>query len=359
MFSLLSPLKPSRNTINFPLVLQKDISEMVSIIVINYNNAPDTMACLRALENQTYKCFKVVLIDNGSFDNSVLEIDDFLKGSRLSMITRFVGLGINRGFAGGNSEGLKYVTSPYVALLNSDTVPDREWLGSLVTSIETHPDTGICASKLIVRDTEIIDSAGDGFSDALKGFKMGEGQSSSNFNNQEYIFGACAGAALYRRKMLEEIGFFDENFFLIHEDTDLNFRAQLAGWKVLYVPNAIVHHKVRSSIGVMSDLAIYHSLRNKELVRIKNIPSGIFLRCLPEIILEELLEFFYFAIKHNRFPLFVKAKKDAIKMFPRMWKKRKIIMKTIQVDNRYLLGLMTPIWQKDFFKTKLKKFLYG
>ena len=85
--------------------------------------------------------------------------------------------------------------------------------------------------------------------------------------------------------MLEQIGFLDTDFFLIHEDTDLNFRAQLAGWKVLYVPTAIVHHKVRSSIGIMSDMAVYYSLRNSELVRIKNVPFGVFLRCFPEFIL--------------------------------------------------------------------------
>ena len=193
----------------------------------------------------------------------------------------------------------------------------------------------------------------------LKGFKNGEGEQSIKFNKQRFVFGACAGAALYRREMLEQIGFLDEDFFLIHEDTDLNFRAQLAGWKVLYVPTAVVHHKVRSSIGVMSDTAVYYSLRNSELVRIKNVSFGVFLRCFPEFILGVISEFLYFAVKHKRFRLYIKAKRDALKMLPRMWEKRKIIMKTKKVTDRYLLSLMTPIWQKDFFKAKLGKFLHG
>ena len=159
--------------------------------------------------------------------------------------------------------------------------------------------------------------------------------------------------------MIEQIGFLDEDFFLIHEDTDINYRAQLAGWKVFYVPTAIVHHKVRSSIGTMSDLAVYYTLRNSEFVRIKNVSFVVFLRCFPEFLFGIVSEFFYFAIKHKKFKLYLKAKKDALKMFPLMWKKRKIIMKTRKVNNRYLLGLMTPIWQKDFFKAKLGKFLHG
>jgi GT2 family glycosyltransferase len=193
----------------------------------------------------------------------------------------------------------------------------------------------------------------------LKGFKNGEGEQSIKFNKQRLVFGACAGAALYRREMLEQIGFLDEDFFLIHEDTDLNFRAQLAGWKVLYVPTAIVHHKVRSSIGIMSDMAIYYSLRNNELMRIKSIPFGIFLRCFPELILGAVSEFLYFALKHRRFKLFITAKRDAMKMLPQMWKKRKMIMRTRKVSNGYLLSLMTPIWRRDFIKTKLGKFLHG
>lgn len=331
---------------------------MVSIIIINYNGSSDTLECLKALERETFKKFEIILVDNGSLDDSVFKINDFLKNNLLSSAVRFVCLEINRGFAGGNLEGLKYATGRFVALLNNDTIPDKAWLEELVKNMENNSEVGICASKLIVHDTNSIDSAGDGYTKALKAFKTGEGMSISNFKDHKYVFGACAGAALYRREMLYDIGFLDEDFFLIHEDTDLNLRAQLAGWKVLYVPTATVRHKVRSSIGNLSDIAVYYSLRNKELVRIKDIPFGIFIRCSPEFILEVLIEFAYFAIKHRRFFLFLKAKRDAIKMFPRMWQKRKMIMKTRKVSNRYLLSLMTPIWQKDFFKAKFGKFLH-
>jgi len=332
---------------------------MVSIIIINYNGGSDTLECLRALERQTFKEFEVILIDNKSLDDSVIQINDFLRSNPLSSSVRFVSLEINHGFAGGNLEGTKYAPGRFVALLNNDTKPDKAWLEELVTRMENDSGVGVCASRLVQDDSNLIDSAGDGYAKILRGFKIGEGKVANNFAEQKYVFGACAGAALYRREMLEQIGFLDTDFFLLYEDTDLNFRAQLAGWKVLYVPTAVVHHKVRSSIGVMSDTAVYYSLRNSELVRIKNVSFGVFLRCFPEFILGVISEFLYFAVKHKRFRLYIKAKRDALKMLPRMWGKRKMIMKTKKVSDSYLLSLMTPIWQRNLFKTKLKKFLHG
>jgi len=329
----------------------------VSLIVINYNGRDFIANCLRALEGQLLKEFEIVLIDNASTDGSLDEIETFLRGSLLSSHVKLIPLKVNMGFAGGNLEGLRNATGVYIAILNHDTEPDKEWLEELVKAMDSDSTAGICASNLIACGTNIIDSAGDAYSTFLKGFKRGEGEVASLFNRAEYVFGACAGAALYRRKVIEEIGFFDEDFFLIHEDTDLNFRAQLNGWKVLYVPTAIVHHKGRSSIGHMSDTAVYYTLRNSELVRMKNVPLAIFLRCFPELIIGMLTEFIYFAIKHKRLRLYFKAKGDAIRMLPKMLKKRAVIMKNRKVSHRDLLNVMTPLWQKDFLITKIKKFL--
>ena len=329
----------------------------VSIIIINYNGKGLIIDCLKALEKQSIKDFEVIVVDNASSDGSFDEIQNFVKVSSLSPRIELIFSSKNLGFAGGNLEGLRNATGVYIAILNHDTEPDKEWLEELVKAMDSDSTAGICASNLIACGTNIIDSAGDAYSTFLKGFKRGEGEVASLFNRAEYVFGACAGAALYRRKVIEEIGFFDEDFFLIHEDTDLNFRAQLNGWKVLYVPTAIVHHKGRSSIGHMSDTAVYYTLRNSELVRMKNVPLAIFLRCFPELIIGMLTEFIYFAIKHKRLRLYFKAKGDAIRMLPKMLKKRAVIMKNRKVSHRDLLNVMTPLWQKDFLITKIKKFL--
>ena len=331
----------------------------LSVIIINHNGTGFIGDCLKALKNQYFKDLEIVLIENGSLDGSINETQNFLKKNRLSSTVKLIPLDRNLGFAGGNLEGLKYAKGKYIALLNNDAEPDERWLAELAKAMDSDPTVGICASKLIVYGTDIIDSAGDGFSTALRGFKRGEGKKTFLYDKRGVIFGACAGAALYRRKMIEEIGFLDEDFFLIHEDTDLNFRAHLYGWKVLYVPTAIVYHKVRSSIGPMSNTAIYYTMRNSELVRIKNIPCAVFLRCLPEFILGIVTEFVYFAIRHKRLKLYFKAKIDAISMYPRMLRKRAVIMKNRKVSNKYILNIMTPVSQKDFLVTKIKKFLHA
>jgi len=330
----------------------------VSVIVVNFNGRSVIADCLKALEIQSFEDFEILIVDNASSDGSLDDIVRFLRKSSLTLY-KIAPLNTNVGFASGNSEGLKYANGEYIALLNNDTEPEKEWLRELVKAMDTDPKVGMCASKIVVHGSDIVDSAGDGFSTSLRGFKRGEGGETSLYTKKEFLFGACAGAALYRRKMIEEIGFLDEDFFLIHEDTDLNFRAQLHGWKVLYVPTALVYHKVRSSIGPMSDMAIYYTLRNSELVRIKNVPLAVFVKCFPEFIIGLLTEFIYFAIKHKRLRSYFKAKMDAIRMLPRMLKKRAVIMKKRKVSHRYLLNMMTPVWQKNVVKTKVKRFLCG
>ena len=205
----------------------------------------------------------------------------------------------------------------------------------------------------------IIDSAGDGFSTSLKGFKRGEGEASSLFNRVEYVFGACAGAALYRRKMIEEIGFLDEDFFLIHEDTDFNFRAQLYDRKVLYVPTAMVQYKVRYSIGHMSDTEVYYVRRDSGLVRMKNVPLALFISCFSEFILGLVTEFINFVKKRNHLKLYCKAKVDAIRMLRVMLKKRRANLKGAKIDSKGLREIMTPIFEGSFLRKRLKKLFFG
>ena len=332
---------------------------MVSIIVVNYNGSGLISACLTALEKQTLTTFELIIVDNGSHDDSCAEIEGFIGQSPLGQRTKIVRLQRNLGFAGGNIEGLTHASARFIVLLNNDTEPEAHWLEALVSAAEGDPDAGICASKLVSYDTRMIDSAGDGYTRSLKGFKRGEGQNPGRYDEGGYVFGACAGAALYRRAMLAEIGFLDEDFFLIHEDTDLNFRAKLAGWKARFVPGAVVNHKVTSSIGYMSKMQVYYTLRNSELVRIKNIPLAVFLACFPEFVLGFITEFLFFGIKHRHPALFLKAKRDAIRLIPKMLKKRREIMRDRKMGSLALLKEMTPIWDWGFLKVKVRKFIYG
>jgi len=332
---------------------------MVSVLIVTYNSSNTIEECLISLNNQTIKDFEVILVDNSSTDSTKQLVESIIPKLNFSIKTIYMEK--NLGFAKGNNIALENVSKDckYIALLNPDAFADAFWLERLIKGMDGYTDVGICASKLIIYGTDIIDSAGDGFSISFaKGFKRGEGDNINIYNKKEYIFGACAGAALYRLKMLEQIGFLDGDFFLIHEDTDLNFRAQLSGWKVLFVPNAVVYHKRRSSIGDMSDAAVYYTLRNCEFVRIKNIPLLLFIKHLPCITLGEIADFIYFGIKYRRLTLYFKSKIDMLKMVPEMLRKRSLIMKNKKVSNRYLNDIMTFIWQENFLKNKVKKFLF-
>ena len=270
-----------------------------------------------------------------------------------------VALSRNTGFTGANLEGLPHAKGKYIALLNNDTEPCGEWLAELCEAMDQDPEVGICASKLVSHRTHLIDSAGDGYTRALRGFKRGEGEAPEQFDKQGRVFGACAGAALYRREMIESIGFLDEDFFLIHEDTDLNLRAKLAGWKAVFVPTAIVLHKVTASIGYMSDIQVYYTLRNAEFVRMKNIPLSVLAVCFPALVCGIISEFAFFVLKHGRGTVYFRAKKDALKALPRMLRKRRRIMSARTARSRELLKEMTSLWNAGFLKAKWRKLLHG
>ncbi len=328
----------------------------VSIIIVNYNGSGLITSCLQSIEKQLFTDYEIIVIDNASSDGSLEEVRTFLGERTIGKQTEIIASRENLGFAGGNNEGFRHARGEYIALLNNDAEADAAWLSELVGAMDNDRAVGICASKMLVFGTNIIDSAGDGFATSLKGFKRGEGEEGETYSRQEYVFGACAGAALYRTAMLQETGFFDEAFFLIHEDTDLNFRAQRAGWKVLYVPSAVVHHKVRSSIGHMSDSAVYYTLRNSEYVRIKNIPLMVFLRNLPAFILGLITEFVYFVFRHGGIKVYLRAKADAIRNLSPLIAKRRNVMKITKGDTAPLQPLFTSVWNRQFFLSKLRKF---
>ncbi len=333
--------------------VNSDSPVLASIIIVNYNGRGFIMDCLKAVAGQSFRNFEVIIIDNNSGDGSAESVRRYLEENGLEW--KLIPLGTNLGFAGANLEGLKEACGRYIALLNPDTAADSSWLAELVRAMDAHPEAGICASKMIAGKTGVIDTAGDSFSSLLKGFKRGEGDRAIKYDRQEYVFGACAGAALYRREMLDGIGFLDEDFFLGHEDTDLNLRAQLAGWKALYVPSAVVFHEVGASRGKMSGMSVYYTLRNTELVRIKNVPASVFLRYFPQFLAGVFFEFFYFVLKHKKCRQYAGAKLDVLRMLPGMLRKRAAIMKSRKLPDSALAGLISPVLEKDFLNRKMKK----
>ena len=323
---------------------------LVSVIIVTYNNASVIEPCILSLRKQSYKNFQVIVVDNCSKDST---LDILANYSEITIVRSEV----NSGFTGGNILGLSHAKGDFIALLNPDTEPCKEWLQELMNGMITDDYIGICSSKLIVYGSDIVDSAGDGISTTGRGYKRGEGRKSHEFTDNEYIFGSCGGAMLIRRKLLDHIGFLDDHFFLIHEDTDFNFRAQLAGWKCLFVGNAIVGHKVRSSIGVMSDIAVFYSVRNSRFVWIKNMPLGLILKYVHHHIIQEIGSFLYFCLKYGKWKAYLKANVDFFRLLPVMLKKRKAIQCLVNIDQGSIDSKLMSLFSYSMVHEKIKKFL--
>jgi len=307
---------------------------LISVIIINWNGKRLLAECLDGLRNQTLTDHSIILVDNGSQDGSL----EFVK--KYYPEVRTIALANNLGFAAANNIAINSVDTKYIALLNNDAVPHPEWLQNLLKGLEMNPAAGMAASKMLLFDhMDTIDRAGDIYTTAGTALLNGRGEPSLKFSNPAWVFGACAGAAIYRKRMLEDIGLFDEDFFLLYEDVDLSFRAQLRGYRCIYVPDAIVYHKASSSIGDDSPLSVYHSHRNLEWVYLHNMPNSLILRTIVPHIIYVAAAFLFFAVK-GRSAEFIKAKLHALKGLKRALNKRKRIQESRKVTDGYIWNLL-------------------
>jgi len=252
-----------------------------SVIIANWNGRDLLSECLPSLEAQAMSDIDIIVVDNGSTDGSV----EFLESSFTQV--KVIALGQNCGFAKANNIGICQARGSRIALLNNDTVVDPQWLQELNRALDEHPEVGFCASKMLnYWEPGIIDDAGDVLGVA-KAYKRGHGQPDGPaYSKPVYVFGACAGAAIYRREMLDEIGLFDEMFVTNLEDMDISFRAQLAGYKCMYVPTAIVYHRLRETkrrTGWTRRL----TYRNNKLMWLKNCPAALLIKYAPQVCCEE------------------------------------------------------------------------
>lgn len=304
----------------------------VSVIIVNWDGRHHLEECLNALAGQTFRGFETILIDNGSQDGSVSWVRQYFPWVRVIVLPE------NTGFCYANNLGYALSKGRFIALLNNDTKVEPDWLFSLYNQIKKDERIGICASRIVCYDNpNILDAAGDGYDFSGVGFRRGHGENTNLFRHCEVVFGACAAAAIYRKSMLKEIGFFDENFFAIGEDIDLCFRAKIAGYQCVYVPKAVVYHKISQTIGVESDFQIYQSRRNVEYVYLKNMPLPLILLTLPMHMLYNLLTFFQ-ALTEGRPLVFLKAKWNFLINFKKVCKKRKEIQAQRKVSLKELLS---------------------
>jgi len=241
----------------------------VSVVIPNWNGLHWLKPCLEALRRQSHADFQLVVVDNGSTDGSAAFLREHRPDITLCALPR------NIGFAAGMNAGFAVATGDYVVALNNDTLPAEGWLAALVDVLDAHPEAGSAASTMVLMsDPAIIDTLGDGYGWTGVSYKLGAGRRVADAPKRPFpVFGACAGAAIYRRVMLDEIGVFDEAFFAYMEDVDLAIRARLAGWGCVSAPDAVVLHSVAASTGGdASDFSVRHTARNVIATILKTAP---------------------------------------------------------------------------------------
>lgn len=322
----------------------------VTVVVVNWNGKPCLIQCLDALRQQSIRdIMAVIVVDNGSVDGSAAAVKQQFPEVILIALTE------NLGFSAANNIAIRSVQTDYVALLNNDAIAHPLWLETLIDAMGRYPDAGFVASKMLYQETpHIIDRAGDAYTTAGAGSLRGRGQSSNTFCRIEWIFGACAGAALYRMAMLQDIGLFDEDFFLLYEDVDLSFRAQLRGYKCLYVPIAVVYHKASCSIGYDSPTSVYYGHRNLEWVYVQNMPFSLIVRTLERHVFYMVAAFGYFALK-GLAVAYARSKWDSLQAWRSVLNKRKIIQAHRRVEDNYIWNLLDTEDSVSRLKHRLKR----
>ena len=223
----------------------------LSVVIVNWNSHDDLGACLASLAAQSHRDLEVIVVDNGSNDGSAEMVSSEFASVRLLPLTE------NVGFAEGCNRGIAASTGSWVATLNNDTVADAEWAAGLVEAAErTPPDCGMLQSLMLFRDRPaVVNSTGIELTRSGAGRERWEElpRPPATLREPQEIFCPTAGAAAYRRGMLDAIrladGWFDRCHFMYFEDLDLGWRARLAGWTALYVPTAVVFHTSHGSVG--------------------------------------------------------------------------------------------------------------
>ncbi|MDX2162732.1 MAG: glycosyltransferase family 2 protein [bacterium] len=314
------------------------IPGLLSVIIPNWNGGHFLPTCLDALERQTYPHLEIIVVDNASHDGS-----QALIGARYPHV-RVIALPVNRGFTGACNAGLWFARGEYIALLNNDTEADAGWAAAVIDLFERHPEAGAVASKMLLLDQrDHLHTAGDYFTTSGRAGNRGVWErDDGQYDTEAAVFSACGGSSVYRRAMLDEIGSLDDDFFFSGEDVDLGWRAQLAGWRCLYTPRAVVYHQLSATGGGVT--ASYHDGRNLLYILIKNFPAGLWVKYRSQIVQEQaaLARDAVRAWRGKAARARLRGMIDGLLTAPRAWRKRPAIQRHRRLNDAQIDALLTP-----------------
>lgn len=267
------------------------MSALVRAVVVNWNGAHLLDDCLGSLLAQDLPpgALQVVVVDNASTDDSLAVLRE-----RFPMIEVVVNP-VNQGFAGGVDAGLRDLDTPYVALLNNDAVFAPDAVRRLVEALEA-PDNasaGAATAHIVLSEPDaegrvLVNSTGNVLNSAGSATDRDWLAVDGSVSPARDVFGFCGGAALLRTQALERVGTFDERLFLYYEDTDLSWRLRAAGWRTVYVPDAVARHRHAASSDASSPLFRYYNTRNSLVVFTRHAPASVVARSLARQVLGAL-----------------------------------------------------------------------
>ncbi len=314
------------------------MSDLLTVAIPTYNGRELLEVVLPSLAAQNFRDFDVVVIDDGSTD-----------GTAEWLAARWPDVEVvvqeNQGVTAALNACLRVgARSELVALFNSDVELDPDCLGELVDALREHPEAGSASPKLLDFDRrDVIDGAGDVLKWAGHGHRRGHGERDrGQYDRPQAIFGPCAGAAVYRRCAIEDVGDFDADFHAFFEDVDWALRAQLAGLQCRYVPSARVYHMGSATLGAgLTDFTRYQLWRNAVWLFAKGMPASLLARHAHQLAAGQLVNLAV-AARDRKLGIWLRAWRDALAGLPRMVARRRRIQRERRVSPRELEARLDP-----------------
>ncbi len=306
---------------------------LVSVVIPNWNGKRFLAGCLDSLATQSYPQIEIVVVDNGSADGSVEFLQEQYAHVKLATFP------VNTGFSVAVNRGIRESSGEFIALMNNDTIADCEWISEMVRVMREHPEIASCGCKMLAYDDHsLLDGAGDGYRRGGLPGRIGHREiDRGQFDTSRYILGACGGAALYRRTLFDDIGLFDEDYFAYLEDVDLGLRAQSAGYKCLYVPTSVIYHLGCGTTGSgYHPLVVTLSAQNNWNTIVKNISGPLMLRFLPHMLFWQAYYLAVVIVRGGQIIPWLAGSMRALKLLPKMLRKRAEINKKRRVSFEYL-----------------------
>jgi GT2 family glycosyltransferase len=304
-------------------------------------------AALEALEVQTCNDFHTIVI----FDSNEQALPAWLSNfQNLEVLFS----GGDKGFAGTVNAGIRQCETELIMVLNDDARPEPDCIYYILQGAAKYKTADAFATKIcFFYSPTLIESAGDSFSMAGRGFHRGWRKNDAPpFDEDREVFGPCAAAAIYRQRVFQQVGLFDEDFHLIHEDVDLSFRMRHMGMKTMYLSKAKVLHKGSVTIGIKSHMAVFYDSRNSEMVLMKNLPLLWFIRILPWYLLH-LYHTFFCSFRTGRLSSFARGKFAALSMTGKMWRKGSLLALKSKVPFSEIFNTFDKEWHKQGIKRVL------